>query len=151
MDAEDVGRNLLAMRDTTPDYGVADESIWRVDSGPSVAEKFARAKVIWQRAERERIPGWQELYRRIDSGMFLAMENCTATIQAIPQVMADENKPEDVKKEGEDHVADMLRYACMSRPWKKKTAPKTESLIKPLTFNDIMKSNRVKRSYERRI
>ena len=151
MDAEDVGRHLLAVRDTPVDYGVADESIWRVDSGPSVAEKFARSKVIWQRAERERIPGWQEMYKRIDHGMFLATENCTATIQAIPQVMADENKPEDVKKEGEDHVADMLRYALMSRPWKKKMAAKKEPLVKPLTFADVMRGNRKQKSYERRI
>jgi len=151
MDAEDVGRHLNASRDAPVDYGVADESIWRVDSGPSVAEKFSRAKVNWQRAERERVAGWQEMYRRIDSGMFLAFDNCTATIQAIPQAMADDNKPEDVKKEGEDHVVDMIRYGCMSRPWKKKTAPKAESLIKPLTFNDIMKNHRKQRSYERRI
>lgn len=151
MDAEDVGRHLLLARSGAVDYSVADESIWRVDSGPSVAEKFSRVKVNWQRAERERVAGWQEMYSRIDSGMFLVTRNCTAAIQAIPQAMADENKPEDIKKEGEDHVIDEIRYACMSRPWKKKTIPQHEPLVKPLTFNDVMKGHRKVKSYERRI
>jgi hypothetical protein len=151
MDAEDVGRLLLVHRPDPVDYGVADESIWRVDSGPSVAEKFARSKVIWQRAERERVAGWQEMYKRIESGMFLCTSNCTAAIQAIPQVMADENKPEDVKKEGEDHVADEIRYGLMSRPWKKSTPAKSEPLVRPLTFADIMGGHRKIKSYERRI
>lgn len=149
-DASDVGADLKLMRPSRMDYRVADESIWRVDSGPSVAEKFGKAGIIWQRAERERIPGWQEMYRRIDSGMYLVTTNCTAAIQAIPQAMADENKPEDTKKEGEDHVIDEIRYGCMSRPWKPKKPAQKQELVQPLRFCDL-RPPRTKLSYERRI
>jgi hypothetical protein len=30
--------------------------------------------------------------------------------------MYDEHKPEDLDTDGEDHVADEVRYFCMSRP-----------------------------------
>jgi hypothetical protein len=149
-DASDVAHDLKLQRPYNFNYRVADESIWRVDSGPSVGEKFAREKVIWQPADRERIPGWQEMYRRIDHGMLLITSNCTAAIQAIPQTMADENKPEDVMKEGEDHVCDEIRYACMSRPWKIKKPPTKQELVQPLRFCDL-KPIRTKLSYERRI
>lgn len=151
-DAGDVGSDLRLRGDMA--YRVADESIWRVDSGPSVAEKFAKSGVVWQRAERERILGWQELYRRIDAGMLRIFNNCAASIQAIPQAMADENKPEDVDKIGEDHVCDMLRYACMSRPWKvDKPLPKKtlQELIQPITFNDLMRPRPTTYTYDRRI
>lgn len=149
-DAGDIGSDLRLMRPHKVDYRVADESIYRTDSGPSVAEKFAKSGVMWQRAERERIPGWQEMYRRIDSGMYLVTDNCTTAIQAIPQAMADENKPEDIKKEGEDHVIDEIRYGLMSRPWKpKKAAPKQE-LVQPLRFCDL-RPPKTKSNYERRI
>ncbi len=149
-DATTVAEELKQMRPHKINYRVADESIWRVDSGPSVGEKFARAKVTWNPADRERIPGWQEMYRRIDGGMFYVTKNCTAAIQAIPQAMADENKPEDCLKEGEDHVCDEIRYACMSRPWKIAKPPTRQQLVQPLTFNDLL-SQTQKKNYERRI
>lgn len=150
-DATDIASDLKVMRPHRIDYRVADESIWRTDSGPSVGEKFARAGIPWTPAERERIPGWQEMYRRIEHKMLLVMENCTAAIQAIPQAMADDNKPEDLLKEGEDHVVDEIRYACMSRPWKVAKPPAKQSLVQPLTFNDLMRPARQKNIYERRI
>ena len=91
-------------------------------------------------AERERIPGWQELYGRIDDGMLYAFNDCQAFIRCIPTMQADPAKPEDVLKEGEDHPADEARYACMSRPRKRaKPIPvDTTVRVKPITFNDIM-------------
>lgn len=150
-DASEIASDLKVMRPHRIDYRVADESIWRTDSGPSVGEKFSKAGISWNPAERERIPGWQEMYRRIANGMLLVFENCTTTTQCIPQLEADESKPEDVKKEGEDHPGDETRYACMSRPWKvKKPLPKKE-LVQPLTFNDLMRPERIRHRYERRI
>lgn len=35
----------------------------------------------------------------------------------------DEHKPEDLDTEGEDHVADEVRYFCMSRPIKPRMTP----------------------------
>ena len=35
----------------------------------------------------------------------------------VPALQHDAARPEDVDTEGEDHAADEVRYACMSRPW----------------------------------
>jgi hypothetical protein len=35
----------------------------------------------------------------------------------MPDLVMDENHPEDVETESEDHCYDDTRYACMSRPW----------------------------------
>ena len=35
----------------------------------------------------------------------------------------DEHKPEDLDTDGEDHVADEVRYFCMSRPIKPRMTP----------------------------
>ena len=150
-DATDIAHDLKMMRPYRFNYRVADDAVWRTDSGPSVGEKFAKAGVIWNKAEKERIPGWQEMYRRIDHGMLLCFDTCTTAIQAIPQAMADENKPEDLLKEGEDHPCDEIRYACMSRPWKIMKKEKKKYLeIKPITFNDLHPP-KIKQGYERRI
>jgi hypothetical protein len=36
----------------------------------------------------------------------------------------DANKAEDLDTDGEDHAADQIRYAVMSRPWMPADAPK---------------------------
>jgi hypothetical protein len=43
---------------------------------------------------------------------------CKAFIRTIPLLQYDEHKPEDLDTDGEDHVADEVRYFCMSRPIK---------------------------------
>jgi hypothetical protein len=139
--AEAVAANVMQMRpDIKVAYTVADESMWRTDSGPSAAEKFRRKGMSLKPAERERIPGWQEMYGRINDGMLYATTDCEAFIRCIPTIQADPAKPEDVLKEGEDHPADEARYACMSRPRKKaKPIPVDYSVkVKPITFADVM-------------
>ena len=44
--------------------------------------------------------------------------NCTAFRRTVPLLQYDETKPEDLDTEGEDHVADEMRYFLMSRPVK---------------------------------
>jgi hypothetical protein len=141
MPAEQCASEIRTMRpDVKPSYTVADESMWRTDSGPSAAEKFRRKGMPLRPADRERIPGWQEMYGRIDEGTLFAFNTCEAFIACIPSLQADPAKPEDVLKEGEDHPGDEARYACMSRPRKKSKpiAVDTAVKVKPITFNDIM-------------
>jgi hypothetical protein len=42
--------------------------------------------------------------------------NCKAFIRTIPLLMYDEHKVEDLDTDGEDHIADEMRYFLMSRP-----------------------------------
>lgn len=37
-------------------------------------------------------------------------------------LMYDDHKPEDIDTDGEDHIADAIRYLCMSRPIKPRMA-----------------------------
>jgi hypothetical protein len=61
----------------------------------------------------------------------------------LPALQHDINRPEDIDTEGEDHAADALRYACMSRPYiLNKDEPKSEAeIIKevcaPRTYNQM--------------
>lgn len=47
---------------------------------------------------------------------------CKAFIRTIPLLQYDEHRPEDLDTDGEDHVADEVRYFCMSRPIKPRVA-----------------------------
>ena len=66
--------------------------------------------------------------------------SCKAFIRTIPLMMYSETHPEDLDTTLEDHVADEVRYMCMSRPIKPMVPVKPkEILIDPL---DMMKSRR---------
>jgi len=43
-------------------------------------------------------------------------KNCKAFIRTLPLLQYDARLPEDLDTEGEDHVADEVRYFCMARP-----------------------------------
>ena len=42
--------------------------------------------------------------------------SCPEAIRIIPLLQHDQDRPEDLDTEAEDHAADSVRYACMSRP-----------------------------------
>ena len=114
------------------DYGVADPSMWRSDGGLSIAEQMAQSGVYWAKAANERGMGSQQMYARIKNGQMYVFSTCKDFIRCIPIAVTDEKKPEEYRKEGEDHVIDEARYACMSRPTvQKATAIKPSGLILP--------------------
>jgi hypothetical protein len=49
--------------------------------------------------------------------MMVFFSTCHDTIRTLPALRHDKARPEDVDTNGEDHAADEIRYACMSRPW----------------------------------
>lgn len=72
------------------------------------------------RADNRRIEGWGNVkqYLRIVDGesKFKVFSTCTNFITTFPANVHDEKKVEDVDTDGEDHSADEVRYAIMSRP-----------------------------------
>jgi len=48
-----------------------------------------------------------------DGPRFFVSPRCEHFIRTIPTLVHSESKPEDLDTEGEDHVADEWRYACM--------------------------------------
>ena len=71
--------------------------------------------------------------------MMYVFSNCKAFIRTIPTLQYDDVKVEDLDTEGEDHVADEVRYFCMMRPIKpRKATPPSEYYKSPLKiFLDI--------------
>ena len=104
-------------------YGVADPAIFDASRGESIAETMAKHGVYWTPGDHERMAGWMQLHYRLafdDGGlpMLYVFSSCKAFIRTMPLMMYSETHPEDLDTSLEDHVADEVRYMCMSRPIK---------------------------------
>lgn len=133
-------------------YGLADPSIFAEDGGPSIAESMLAGGCQWARADNKRIPGWEQIHLRFqaDVPLLYFSEACEHTIRCISSVQHDENKPEDLDTEGEDHIVDETRYACMSRPMLTDRPIAKPSLVYPksvqeMNFNELVARNRKNR------
>ena len=107
--------------------GIADPAIWDAETGKSIAEVAADHGVFFSPGDNKRIPGWMQVHYRFafdENGfpMMYVFSNCKAFIRTMPGLQYDEHKPEDLDTDGEDHVADEVRYFCMSRPIKPRVA-----------------------------
>lgn len=130
-------------------YAVADPSIFIRNGGPSIAESMAKCK--WRRADNKRQPGWEALHQRLRGQdgipMLYFSDSCEDTIRTLPSLQHDETDPEDLDTDAEDHAADELRYAVMSRPWKPAppiiTTPRIGEILdrqfqRSLTLNEMI-------------
>jgi hypothetical protein len=145
--AEAVGAGLVEREKGDPRlaYGVLDPSTFKVDGGPSIAERInqtlIKAKMpAFREADNTRVntreskdkrgpmSGWDQMRARIigildgdgkPTGvpMIYCFSICTASIRTIPVLQHDPARAEDLDTESEDHAADDWRYACSSRPW----------------------------------
>lgn len=107
--------------------GVADPSIFSQDGGPSIADRMAARKCFWRPADNTRIAklgatgGWDQVRARLigdgERPALYVFDTCLDWIRTMPALQHDEGRPEDVQTEGEDHIADETRYACLSRPY----------------------------------
>lgn len=106
-------------------YSVADPSCFSKTTaaghpGPSVAERMRLNKVSFDRADNQRLLGWDQMRARLigdDRPMIYCFDTCIDSIRTIPSLQHDEALPEDLNTDAEDHAADEWRYACMSRPY----------------------------------
>lgn len=129
-------------------YSVADPSCWKVDGGPSIAERMLKDGVLWRRADNQRINGWDQMRQRFqgdDAPMLYCFDTCVDSIRTIPLLQHDENHPEDIDTDMEDHAADDWRYACMSRPWLRTIVAADPKWPQQQTFNEIVKAARRRR------
>jgi hypothetical protein len=129
--------------------GVADPSIWDASRGESVAESASKHKIYFTPGDNERIAGWMQVHYRLafdENGypMMYIFSNCKAFIRTVPALQYDDHKVEDLDTDGEDHVADEVRYFCMSRPIKPRVSNKPDDYTgkNPLNlFLDIPKES----------
>ena len=148
LSAEEVAQGIVK-RDNSERfaYSVADPSCWKVDGGPSIAERMLKHGVLWRRADNQRINGWDQMRSRFvgidDQPMIYCFSTCVDSIRTVPLLQHDEDHPEDIDTDMEDHAADDWRYACMSRPWQKPVP----SDLKPRfpqqqTINELIRAHR---------
>ena len=118
--------------------GVADPAIWDASRGESIAETFAKYRVYFTPGDHQRIPGWMQVHYRLqfDENGYPRMyvfSNCTAFIRTIPLLQYDKTHVEDIDTSLEDHVADEVRYMCMSRP----VTPLVRQEKEPIYFDPL--------------
>lgn len=133
--AEEVADGIMQReaKDVPMAYGVLDPSAFAQDGGPSIAERMhARGRMtdrqlLFRPADNKRVAqrgamgGWDQMRARMKGAdgrpMVVCFDTCRDSIRTIPVLQHDQDKPEDLDTEAEDHAADDWRYACMSRPW----------------------------------
>lgn len=124
--AEEVGAGIRKREEGDRiDAGVLDPAAFAQDGGPSIAQRMG---VIFRPADNKRVSlrgamgGWDMMRQRLKGdedgrAMIFCFSTCLDSIRTIPALQHDEQRPEDLDSDMEDHAADEWRYACMSRPW----------------------------------
>jgi hypothetical protein len=135
-------------------YSVIDPAAYAQDGGPSIGERLSTLGLHFTRADNKRVTergamgGWDQMRSRLvgQDGvpMLYVFSTCVDSIRTIPALQHDPDKPEDLDTDGEDHAADEVRYACMSRPWiprERKVEPPKHVFSAQTDGNGITKSN----------
>lgn len=139
--AEEVAAGIKKREDDAKEvgmHGVIDPSAFAQDGGPSIAERMGIAGAWFNRADNKRVAasgalgGWDMMRNRLkgeseDRPMVACFSTCRDSIRTIPSLQHDQDRPEDLDTEAEDHAADDWRYGCMSRPW----MPPVKTVEKP--------------------
>jgi len=150
LDAEEVAAGIKELEaGETIKYGVLDPAAFAVTSGPSIGETLWKAGAKFRRADNRRvsvrgsISGWDQVRSRITgidgSSMIYFFSTCKDTIRTLPTLPHDPNRLEDLDTRAEDHAADEIRYACMSRPMTPDMAvePEPDFAEPKITFEDL--------------
>lgn len=120
--------------------GVADPSIWDSSRGESIAQTAEKNRVYFERGDNKRIPGWMQIRYRLafdENGipMMYFFKGCKDTIRTLPELIYDERSVEDLDTDGEDHLADSVRYFAMLNPIPpRQTVKQTRLLDDPLNM-----------------
>jgi hypothetical protein len=106
--------------------GPADNQIFDVINGTSIADEMARVGLRWTRSNKgkgSRVTGWQAIRGLLQAARQQPMEapglfvfaTCRNTIRTLPVMPRDQRKPDDVDTEAEDHLCDAIRYRCLAQ------------------------------------
>jgi hypothetical protein len=134
MSASDVAKGVRRveeqlMRDgyiaTMPAPGPADNQIYEVREKDSdtIAKKMGDQGVQWSRSDKSpgsRKNGLQLLRDRLEASIrgegpgIYFMDHCKSTLSLLPVIPRDEDDPDDVDTESEDHPYDDIRYRVLS-------------------------------------
>ena len=144
---EEIAAGIKAREHEKISYRVADPAIFAEQGGPSISEVMHREDVSFRPADNARVPGWSQLRSRIQgqdgNPMILFFSTCTETIRTLATLQRDEKRPEDVDTDTDDHLGDVVRYMCMSRPYTRpmQQPPGQPRGLENMTFNELLKQN----------
>lgn len=108
-----------------PQPGPADNQIRDVRESDvdTIEKKMSDKGIRWTRSDKSkgsRKNGFQLLRDRLEAtikgegpGIYF-MSNCAATITLLPSLPRDEDDPDDVDTDAEDHTYDMVRYRVLT-------------------------------------
>lgn len=161
MDAAAVARGIINREKHLSNritYGIADPSIFSNNGGPSIAEMMIVEGCAWLRGDNARQAGWEQMRKRLacDPALLYFHDSCEHAIRTLPYLQHDERKLEDLDSDAEDHAADEIRYAVMSRPSIKQKPegperPLSEARAYP-TINELLAgAKKARASYESRL
>ena len=118
-------------------YTVASPDLWQNRGqllaarggfeGETLAEIFIKAGMPVTPADNSRVAGWQRLRDYMAPApdgepRWRCFSDCVNLIRTLPILQYDQRNREDVA-DGEDHAAESLRYALMSRPASREPRP----------------------------
>ncbi len=120
-------------------YYVASPDMWQrrgADSvyGENIADAFQGLGIHLLKADNARVVGWQRVREYLafaaDGAPYWRFfpQTCPHLARTLPALVYDDKRVEDAA-DGEDHAAESLRYALMSRP---RPAPVIRSRSNPL-------------------
>ncbi|MBA8886150.1 hypothetical protein FHW12_000341 [Dokdonella fugitiva] len=104
--------------------GPADSSIFDVTDEASIADNMAKIGIRWEPADKRagsRKNGWELMRERMEASLhdngkpgFLVMDRCRDFIRLVPSTSRDEDDPDDIDTESEDHIHDETRYRVLA-------------------------------------
>lgn len=114
------------IRDKLRNYGLSLDNIaWirgdpamfkkKEDGSDGISEEFMKYGIRMTPANNDRLSGWEVIHKWLSiapDGLpyWQVSESCPNLIRTLPELVHDENNPEDVDSEGEDHPGDAERY-----------------------------------------
>lgn len=148
--ASDIARGVLAKErnDGKIIYRIAGGDIEHERGlGVTIFETFLKEGVHFLRADMRRAHGWNEVRERLVGknsrpGLYF-FEECEEALDELQALQYDPADPNDCIQKHDD-LADMLRYACQSRPFMTKEPPKIEAVqgIEAISFNKALEMER---------
>lgn len=132
--ASDVAKKMVGLSEgETIEYTVASPDMWAKRGndaleGDSIADTFAENGVVLDKANNDRLNGWQRMHEMLadavdDKPYWRVFENCENLIRTLPALIHDEKRVEDVSDRVEDHAPESCRYFLFSRPEPRKFDP----------------------------
>lgn len=123
--AAEVARKVMRIEEHDERMGyeyrmnLADPAIFsKIGADRSIGQIFRENKVRWQEAwnaKGSRVNGAQEIIRLLAEDKLKVFSTCKHWLRTVPSLGPDDDNPEDVDTDAEDHAWDATRYGIMRR------------------------------------